>query len=238
VSRRTVIITGATKGLGRAIAIAFASGGDRVIGIYAHDEPAAEELRHELRGLGAGDSIGLTHDVTSDGASLWDRREIQQAERLVLINNACAAFSPRPFHLLQWDEVQRGLDVGLKGSWQCSRAVLRAMMRAGNGTIVNVLTTAISGLPPKGFAAYAAAKHAVRGLTLALASEYGDKGVRVFSVSPGFMLTSLTAGWDARVVEGIRAAGAVSDSAAAAQRIRQLVEDPDIGIGRGEDYSI
>jgi 3-oxoacyl-[acyl-carrier protein] reductase len=235
-SPHTVIITGATKGLGRATALAFAQAGHRVIGLYFVDEAAAEKLRSELQSFGGG-SFVVRHNVSTENAALWSRPEIQQAESLVLINNACAPFTPQPFHLLRWEDFESGLSVVLKGSWLCSRALLRQMARAKCGTIVNVLTTALHGLPPKGFAAYAAAKHSLRGLTLALAAEYAAKGVRIFSVSPGFMSTAFTAGWDARLINAIRASAPMSDPADAAQRIWELVEGPTMP-GQGEDYQI
>jgi 3-oxoacyl-[acyl-carrier protein] reductase len=236
VSSSTVIITGATKGLGRATALVFARAGQQVIGLYARDDVAAELLREELKPFGGG-SLVVKHDVGAENGALWNREEIQQARRLVLINNAWAHFTPRPFHLLPWDDVDSGFNVGVRGSWLCSRALLRPMVRAGQGTIVNVLTTALRGLPPKGFAAYAIAKHALRGLTLALAAEYSAKGIRVFSVSPGFMSTALTAGWDARLVEAIRGSGPTSDSGVAAQRIWKLVEGQ-TAQGEGEDHLV
>ncbi|MBI3882120.1 MAG: SDR family oxidoreductase [Verrucomicrobia bacterium] len=235
-SRHTVIITGATKGLGRETALAFARAGHRVLGLYANDDAAAEKLRVDLRPL-SDDSEVIRHDVTRENVELWSRPEIERAESLVLINNACAPFAPQPFHLLRWEDFESGLAVGLKGSWLCARAVLRPMARAGRGTIVNVLTTALHGLPPKGFAAYATAKHAVRGLTLALAAEYAARGVRVFSVSPGFMSTALTAGWDARLVEAIRAGAPETMPADAARRILELVTDAATP-GQGEDHRI
>lgn len=234
--RRTVIITGATKGLGRATALVFAQAGHQVIALYSADEAAAEKLRIELRPLG-GDSCVIKHDVTSENTELWGRSDIVQSQSLVLINNACAPFTPRPFHLLRWEEMSNGLNVGLKGSWLSASALLRPMARAGNGTIVNVLTSALQGAPPKGFAAYVTAKHALRGLTLALAAEYAAKGIRVFSVSPGFMATAFTAGWDERFVQAIRAVSPLSDPASAARRIYELVEGMDTP-GQGEDYSV
>jgi 3-oxoacyl-[acyl-carrier protein] reductase len=217
--------------------LAFAHAGQQIIGLYASDDEAAEQLRRDLLRLSA-DSLVIRHDITTEDAAVWERAEIQQAEALVLINNAAAPFTPQPFHLLSWDHVQAGLDVALKGSWLCSRAVLRPMARAGGGAIVNVLSAAVHGLPPKGFAAYATAKHALRGLTLALAAEYAAKGIRVLSVSPGFMPTALTAGWDARLLEVMRHRAVATDPANAAHRIRTLVLEPASAPGQGEDYPL
>ena len=235
-SRRTVIITGATKGLGRATALEFAKAGHRVIGTYSNDDNAADQMRNELRTLN-GDSEIFKHDVRDDFLPLWNSLGLSKDESLTVINNACASFVPRPFHLVTWEEVQNALDIGLKGSWLYSLGVLRVMIRAGNGTIVNVLTTALQGTPPKGFSAYLVAKHAIRGLTLAMASEYSEKGIRVFSVSPGFMETSLTANWDFRLVESMRTDPNGTDPAVRASMIRQLVEDKTT-LGQGEDYLI
>jgi 3-oxoacyl-[acyl-carrier protein] reductase len=235
-SRHTVIITGATKGLGRELALVFAASGSRVLGLFSSDTVAAAKLEIELAAK-SDDSIVIRHNAASESADLWSRPEIQDAANLVLINNANGPFTPQPFHLLRWHDFESGLNVGLRGAWQCSRAVLKPMLRAGHGTIVNVLTSAVHGLPPKGFAAYATAKHAQRGLTLALAAEYKDKGLRVFSASPGFMRTSLTSAWDPRLVDAITASGAVSDPADAAQKIRALVDSPET-VGRGEDYLV
>lgn len=233
--RHTVIITGATKGLGRATSIAFARAGHRVVGLYASDDSAADSLRAELGPI-SGDSVVVRHDIRYEGDAFWSRPDIQSAPSLVLINNACAPFTPQPFHLLRWEDYERNLSVGLKGSWRCSLALLRPMLR-GRGVIVNVLTAAVHGTPPKGFAAYVVAKHALRGLTLSLASEYAGKNIRVFSVSPGFMSTPLTADWDARLVEAIRAGGTVSDPVEAAAKIVSLVDAPTTR-GQGEDYPV
>jgi len=232
--RRSVIITGATKGLGRATALEFAKAGYRVIGTYSADEGAAEKTRSELQTLCV-DSAIVKHDVRDNSQDFWSSLNLPQAEGLTLINNACAPFAPTPFHLIKWDEVQWAIDVGVKGSWLCSQALLRPMIRAGHGTIVNVLTTVTHGTPPKGFSAYNVSKHAIRGMTLSLAAEYSAKGIRVFSVSPDFMSTSLTANWDHRLIDSMSNDLKGTDPAVRASTIRMIIEDKET-LGLGEDY--
>ncbi len=235
--RRTAIVTGGTKGLGRETALAFGRAGYDVLALYSSDEIAAAEFSkaataEKISGL------ALRHDVCSGETALWSRPEIQAAEGLTLVNNACATFSPAPLHQLSWPEFERNFQVAVKGAWGCSSPLIRGMLKNGRSSIVNVLTSALEGSPPKGFAAYLTAKYALQGFTLALAAEYSARGVKIFSVSPGYMETPLTGQWDSRLRETIRAhSGRITLPAEAAGRIVGLVEDPATP-GQGENYSI
>jgi NAD(P)-dependent dehydrogenase (short-subunit alcohol dehydrogenase family) len=234
--KRTVIVTGGTKGLGREIALAFGRAGYRVIALYATDQIAADSLQAAFTAAGILGAV-WQHDVTTENAAIWNQPEIQEADSLTLIHNACAPFQPVPMHQLQWKDFQSGLDVAVKGGWFCSQALIRLMVKRGGGTIVNILTSAVEGMPPKGFGAYAVAKHALRGLTLSLAVEFGPRGVRVFSASPGFMQTPLTERWFVRLREAIQSGGRNSIPTDAANRIVELVADKATA-GQGEDYRI
>jgi NAD(P)-dependent dehydrogenase (short-subunit alcohol dehydrogenase family) len=234
-SDHTVVITGATQGLGRALAIVFATAGYRVVGIYAHNDEAAATLRTELDAVAPDTSLVLKHDIRHEDPELWQRDEIRNAARLVLINNAWPPFTPKPFHQTDWEEVNAGWEVGVQGAWRCAHALIRPMVRAGGGTIVNVLSQAVSGVPPKGFSAYVPAKHALAGMTIALAAEYVDRGVRVFSVSPGFMQTPFTASWDSRMIEAITSTKPPDVPAEIAHRILSLVESPETP-SKGENH--
>jgi 3-oxoacyl-[acyl-carrier protein] reductase len=235
--KRTVIVTGGTKGLGREIALAFGRAGYDVLALYSADEVAARELV-ELMAAEKISGQAWRHDVCSADPALWNRPEIQAAESLTLVNNACATFSPMPMHQLGWADFEKNFLVAVKGAWSCSQPLIRLMVKKSKGTIVNVLTSAVEGAPPKGFAAYLTAKYALQGFTLALAAEYAARGVRVFSVSPGFMETPLTQQWDARLQEAIRAnAGRITRPVEAAARIFNLVEDMAVP-GQGENYPV
>jgi 3-oxoacyl-[acyl-carrier protein] reductase len=236
-SDRTVIISGATKGLGKALSLNFARHGYQVVGLYNSDQAAAAEVRAEfLAERLKGDFI--QQDVTEGNlAAVQPFLELAETTHLTLINNACATFAPQPLHLLKWEDFQSSFAVAVQGAWNCTQLVLRPMLKARRGNIVNVLSDVVNGQPPKGFAAYVTAKYALQGLTRALASEYSSRGVRVFSVSPGFMDTPLTSGWDERLKNAVRDSreGGAQNPATVAEAIRQLVESDETP-GSGEDY--
>jgi 3-oxoacyl-[acyl-carrier protein] reductase len=235
--KRTAIITGGTKGLGRETVLAFGEAGYYVLALYASDEGAAKELAEIMAAKKISGTV-LRHDVRSDDAAIWNRPEIQTADSLTLVNNACATFSPSPLHQLTWQDFEKNFQVAVKGAWACSQPLIRLMLKKGQGVIVNVLTSAVEGAPPKGFAAYVTAKHALQGFTLALAAEYAARGVKVISVSPGYMDTALTQQWDARFRETIRAnSGRITLPTEAAARILELVENG-AAPGRGENYAV
>lgn len=237
-SSKTAIITGATKGLGLETSLAFARAGYAVVATYKTDTHAAEQLQADLAQEGAVFRV-VQSDVSDENAKeLWSFPEITTATSLVLVNNACAGFQPEPMHRVNWTAVETQLDVGLKGAWISSQAVLRQMVKSKSGTIVNVLTSAVDGLPPKGFSAYVIAKHALRGLTLSLASEFSSRGIRVFSVSPGYMDTAFTKIWDSRLRDAITSSeGRISSTSEAGKRIVELVESS-ASPGVGEDHPI
>jgi 3-oxoacyl-[acyl-carrier protein] reductase len=235
--KRLALITGGTKGLGREIALTFGRAGYEIVALYSSDERAAEELKNAFAHAKIEGSV-VRQDVTLEESTLWSENNIQEAQSLTLIHNACAPFSPVPLHQLDWSDVEDSFQVAVKGAWICTQALIRPMLRKGSGAIVNVLTSALGEQTPKGFAAYLTAKHALRGLTLALAAEYAERGVRVFSVSPGFMDTPLTNRWDSRLRDIIRAnSSRVTEPDAAAKRILELVTG-ETAPGRGEDYPV
>jgi 3-oxoacyl-[acyl-carrier protein] reductase len=235
--KRTAIITGGTKGLGREIALAFGRAGYTVLALYSSDDNAAAELNAALAEIKA-PGAAVRHNVCSDDAAVWNRPEIQEAEHLTLVHNACATFSPLAMHQLDWPEFEKNLSVAVKGAWSCSQRLIPLMVKRKSGAIVTILTSAIDALPPKGFAAYTTAKHALHGFTLALAAEYSSRGIKVFSVSPGYMDTPLSQQWDARLRELIRAnAERITIPATAAARILELVEDGKVP-GKGEIYPV
>lgn len=236
-TRECAIITGATKGLGRALSKTFAGAGFDVVGLFRSDEGSAIELREEFNSDNLHGRFVRLDITRAEPDEVWQVVSSSEPCELTLINNAAAAFQPTPMHLLKWDDFYVSLEVAVKGTLICSHACLRAMLKAKRGTIVNVLSTAISGPSPKGFAAYATAKSALEGLTKALASAYSSRGIRVFSVSPGFMDTPLTRNWDERLRSAIinSSNGIIQDPMRVASAILALVQEPNTP-GQGENY--
>jgi 3-oxoacyl-[acyl-carrier protein] reductase len=196
---RSVVVSGGTGGLGRALCLQFAEQGYHATALYHSDGNAARSLAAELEARRKSGAC-LRQDITSPippGSWLGNGENPPD----VLIHNACAPFTPGPLHLTDWEAFEAQLSVTLKGAYYCAKEALRLMVPRQRGTIVNVLSEGVRTVP-KGFSAYLSAKFALDGFTKALAKEYRGKGIRVFSVAPSFMLTPLTKDWNAAFQSG------------------------------------
>ena len=174
---RTVVVTGGAKGIGRATVERFTAGGERVIAL-GRDRAALDAL----------DVATFACDVTDETAIAAVFAAIGAVD--VLVNNAGIGESASlPATTLEaW---RRHLEVNATGPFLCTRAVVPGMRERGSGVIVTVASTAGRvGVPYT--SAYSASKHAVIGLTRALASELAGTGVRVNAVCPGFVRTEMT----------------------------------------------
>ena len=198
---RQVVVTGASRGLGRAIALAFAAEGARVGVGYRARQAEAEDSVARIADAG-GDAVALRFDVRDAAAAdeaIGGFARSGSGTLDVLVNNASivhdglfAMLSPS-----QWSEV---VDVNLTGTYNCCHAALRHMMRLRRGAIVNVASVAGLRASP-GQANYAAAKGGVLSLTATLAAELAPRGVRVNAVVPGMLSTGMGERLDRRVVE-------------------------------------
>jgi 3-oxoacyl-[acyl-carrier protein] reductase len=188
---RTVIVTGAAHGFGRAIAQAFAERGARV---WACDL-LADELK-ETRSL-CGESCATRRVDVSDSEQV--KALVAEAERAagqvhVLVNNAGGVLGQvgRPLETIAPAEWNAIFAVNVTGAFYCSQAVAPAMKRARQGRIVNISSRAGLEISLTGIQAYAAAKAAQIGLTRQLAHELGPWGITVNNVSPGFVRSNPT----------------------------------------------
>ena len=187
---QVALVTGASRGIGRAIAAALAVRGATVIGTATTD--AGATAIGETLAARAGRGIVL--DV-NDGAALDAAVEAivkRHAGLHILVNNAGIARDGLAMRMkdADWDAV---LDTNLKAVFRASRAVMRTMMKQRYGRIVNI-TSVVGASGNPGQANYAAAKAGVAGMTRALAREMGSRGVTVNCVAPGFIATDMTDG--------------------------------------------
>jgi 3-oxoacyl-[acyl-carrier protein] reductase len=182
------LVTGASRGIGRAIALALAQRGVKVIGT-ATSEAGAAGIRDVLAPLGG---EGLVLNV-NDGAALEaavDAIVKQHGALHILVNNAGITRDGLAMRMKDedWDAVQ---DTNLKAVFRASRAVMRTMMKQRYGRIINI-TSVVGASGNPGQANYAAAKAGVAGMTRALARELGSRNVTVNCVAPGFIATDMT----------------------------------------------
>jgi NAD(P)-dependent dehydrogenase (short-subunit alcohol dehydrogenase family) len=193
-SGRTVLITGASQGLGRAIALACAREGADLL-LVARRAGPLEEARAEAASLGAR-AVTVTADVGDPAdADRVAAAALDAFDRVdVLVNNA-SELGPTPMPYLidtDPDALRRVLDVNLLGPFLLTRTLLGPMLAAGSGSVVNVSSDAgVVGYP--GWGAYGVSKAALDQMTRIWASELEDTGVRVNSVDPGDMATAMHA---------------------------------------------
>jgi 3-oxoacyl-[acyl-carrier protein] reductase len=189
---RIIVVTGGSKGIGRAVCEAFAGPGTRVFFNYATDAAGAEETERriaEAGGVGSGAQVDVSSE--SDVTSFLDG-VIKEAGRLdVLVNNAGVTRDGLIVRMKSsdWDVV---MDVNLKGAFHASKIAAKAMLRQRCGRIINISSVVgASGNP--GQANYVSAKAGLIGLTKALAKELASRGITVNAVAPGYVETDMTA---------------------------------------------
>jgi 3-oxoacyl-[acyl-carrier protein] reductase len=190
---KVALVTGSSRGIGRATVLALARAGSAVVINYARNREAAEQLLDEVEGAG-GRGLVVQADVSVYGESeKLVRASLEHFNRIdILVNNAGVNRDNLLIRMKpeEWHEV---IDVNLTGTFNTTRAVMRPMLKQkSGGRIVNVASVAgIYG--NSGQVNYAAAKGGVIAFTRSLAKEIGSRGITVNAVAPGFIETEMTA---------------------------------------------
>ena len=184
------LVTGASRGIGAAIALALAQRGLKVIGTATTDEGAAK-ISAALAAFAGCSGKNLNVNDGAAATSLIDSIVKEHGGLQVLVNNAGITRDNLAMRMKDedWDAV---LDTNLKAVFRMSRAVMRTMMKQRYGRIINI-TSVVGASGNAGQANYAAAKAGVAGMTRALARELGSRNITVNCVAPGFIETDMTA---------------------------------------------
>jgi 3-oxoacyl-[acyl-carrier protein] reductase len=188
---QVALITGASRGIGRAIALSLAAEGANVVVNYASSSAAAEQVVAEIT-QGGGSAIALQADVSkADQVDALVNATMEKWHRLdILVNNAGIT---RDTLLLRMkpEDWQAVIDINLTGVFLCTRAASKIMLKQKSGRIINI--TSVSGLMGNpGQANYSAAKAGVIGFTKTIAKELASRGITVNAVAPGFINTDMT----------------------------------------------
>jgi 3-oxoacyl-[acyl-carrier protein] reductase len=189
---KVAVVTGSSRGIGRAIALRLSAEGAKVVVNHRGSEAAANEVVEQIK-AGGNEAIVVQADVSkiTDAEALIDAAKAAFGRVDILVNNAGTTRDTLLMRMSDedWNVV---IDTNLKGTFNCIKAVSRQMMRQRYGRIVNI--TSVSGIAGNaGQANYASAKAGIIGLTKTVAKELGSRGITCNAVAPGFVPTGLTA---------------------------------------------
>jgi 3-oxoacyl-[acyl-carrier protein] reductase len=189
-----VIVTGASRGIGAAIAKELAASGFAVIVNYSQSQEQAEEVVRSIT-AGEGRAMAFKADVTDSAAVQRMVNSARESYRHVagVVNNAISRITIVDFEKCSWSDIQEALDVQIKGAFLICQAVLPDFLRTGHGVIVNIGSINSDNVPPTRMLPYNLAKASLVSFSKSLAVELGPKGILVNCVSPGMTQTDLIA---------------------------------------------
>ena len=188
---KVVLVTGASRGIGRAIALEFGKRGATVIVNYNSSAAPANETLEQIKASG-GDGMVYQADVSNDEKveEMFKQITTQYGKIDVLVNNA-GTTKDNVIMMLKPDDFDTVINTNLRSAWLCCKAASRAMMRKRTGRIINI--TSVVGIAGNGGQTnYSASKAGMIGLTKSLAKEVASRGITVNAVAPGFIATDMT----------------------------------------------
>lgn len=192
-SGKVAIVTGGSRGIGRACAQALARQGAYVALTYAGNEAAAAEALAAIRAAGGDGEIARFDLAQEDAVDGFVQDLFKRKGRLdILVSNAGIAMDQLLLRI-KAEEIERTFATNVTGALWCAKAAVRVMMKKRTGRIIH-LSSVVAETGNPGQAVYSASKAALLGLTKTLAREYASRGITVNAVSPGFIATDMTSG--------------------------------------------
>ncbi|MDX2232000.1 MAG: 3-oxoacyl-[acyl-carrier-protein] reductase [Leptolyngbyaceae cyanobacterium bins.349] len=234
---KVAVVTGASRGIGRAIALALATEGATVAVNYASSKDAAEQVVAEITGMGS-QAIALPGDVSkADQVDQLMNTVMDKWGHIdILVNNAGIT---RDTLLLRMkpEDWQAVIDLNLTGVFLCTRAVSKIMLKQKSGRIINI--TSVAGqMGNPGQANYSAAKAGVIGFTKTVAKELATRGITVNAVAPGFISTDMTAELKSDEILKFIPLGRYGQPEEIAGMVRFLAADPAAGYITGQVMNV
>ena len=189
---RVAVVTGGSGGIGKAISLRLAKDGFAVVIAYRGRVDRANSVVKEIHS-NKGKAIAVCADIsTKEGVELLYKSAAKEFGGVsVLVNNASSAINPKPFELMDWEDVQNQLNTQLKGSFLLCQSCIPKMIERGWGRIVNITSQVVEGEPTPSWTSYAIAKASLAKFSSYLAADLGSNGITVNCVSPGMSETGL-----------------------------------------------
>jgi 3-oxoacyl-[acyl-carrier protein] reductase len=197
-SKKVALVTGASRGIGRAIAVDLARGGAYVLVNYSSSPEAAQETLNQIREAGSdGEVIKFSVQESQAVEDAFDGIKARHGKLDILVNNAGISRDGLVLRMKD-EEWLATLEVNLNGAFFCSRAAARLMLKAKKGRIVNI-SSVVGEMGNAGQVPYVSSKAGLLGMTKALAKELASRGVTVNAVTPGFIETDMTSALDEKL---------------------------------------
>jgi len=234
---QVAIVTGASRGIGRAVALALASEGAKIVVNYASSSEAAQQVADEIVAAG-GSGIALQADVSkADQVDILLNTVMEKWNRVdILVNNAGIT---RDTLLLRMkpEDWQAVIDLNLTGVFLCTRAVSKVMLKQRAGRIINIASVA-GQMGNPGQANYSAAKAGVIGFTKTVAKELASRSITVNAVAPGFIVTDMTSNLRSEEILKYIPLGRYGQPEEVAGLVRFLASDPAAAYITGQVFNV
>lgn len=239
-SSKVAIVTGASRGIGKAIALKLAQAGTKVVVNYANSEQAAAALVTEIQAVGA-EAIAIQADVSqAEQVNQMIDQVISTWGQIDLLVNNAGITRDTLLLRMKLSDWQTVIDLNLTGVFLCTQAVAKIMLKQRSGRIINI--TSVAGqMGNPGQANYSAAKAGVIGFTKTVAKELASRGITVNAVAPGFIDTDMTAKLDPKVTESVIQyipLGRYGTAAEVAGMVNFLATDPAAAYITGQVFNV